>query len=625
MSCSADDQNRSATSNQDLTDRLYNVTQNQELRFIDKLFGFLADDTNLIIWITPTVKNNISLLKTGTMGRKLVWCTALVFLMGTLLPGEAAKWSYEGKSGPANWHQLFQPCGGKKQSPIDLKAEETMLDPSLKDFALWYDPPRPGSNLTVHNNGHTLQVDLEGDFFVSNGGLEHVYKAAQFHFHWGHKGHHGSEHLMDGKPSPIEMHLVTYDSEKYDNIGKAVAEPEGLAVLGTMFEISKEDNPAFTSIIKAIKFVRDPHDDKRIRLPLDTISIRDILPHDISRYYRYRGSLTTPLCYESVIWTVFEQMQTISEAQLKEFRSLLQLRRHHKHSKPSASGDDKPKTATLGGGEEGAKGRSRRSLSHQEKHYMREVFVELGIKGNHAEEAYLKDQMMMMSDMPVDDMDRNAQDKTADMMGAKKELEHPPIPERVQIVNNFRPVQPLHGRVVYRSFKLRESPAWDSGRVRYRVDDTPDRQAQDSDGPGDGAGSIWDRTAASYWQGRELRRTIGRGQNCGELLAGERRATGRGENCGELLAGDRTAASYWQGRELKRATGRGENCGELLAGDRTAASYWQGRERERTAASYWQGRELRRATGRGENCDELLAGERTAASYWQRTEDVAHY
>lgn len=51
----------------------------------------------------------------------------------------------------------------------------------------------------------SVQVDLEGDFYVTNGGLSSVYKSVQFHFHWGHAAHHGSEHRIDGKTSPIEV------------------------------------------------------------------------------------------------------------------------------------------------------------------------------------------------------------------------------------------------------------------------------------------------------------------------------------------------------------------------------------------------------------------------------------
>jgi carbonic anhydrase len=40
------------------------------------------------------------------------------------------------------------------------------------------------------------------------------------------------------------------------------------------------------------------------------------------RFYRYDGSLTTPPCYESVIWTVLQKPLKLSSNQLNAFRSL---------------------------------------------------------------------------------------------------------------------------------------------------------------------------------------------------------------------------------------------------------------------------------------------------------------
>ena len=37
----------------------------------------------------------------------------------------------------------------------------------------------------------------------------------------------------------------------------------------------------------------------------------------VDRYYRYKGSLTTPGCHESVTWTVFEKPIDISQAQVR--------------------------------------------------------------------------------------------------------------------------------------------------------------------------------------------------------------------------------------------------------------------------------------------------------------------
>merc|ERR1711973_494576 len=45
-------------------------------------------------------------------------------------------------------------------------------------------------------------------------------------------------------------------------------------------------------------------------------------PSDISEFYRYNGSFTSPGCQESVTWTMFKNVITISEKQLNIFRSL---------------------------------------------------------------------------------------------------------------------------------------------------------------------------------------------------------------------------------------------------------------------------------------------------------------
>ena len=42
----------------------------------------------------------------------------------------------------------------------------------------------------------------------------------------------------------------------------------------------------------------------------------------LQRYYRYDGSLTTPPCYESVIWTVLQEPLYLSLKQLHAFQSL---------------------------------------------------------------------------------------------------------------------------------------------------------------------------------------------------------------------------------------------------------------------------------------------------------------
>ena len=48
----------------------------------------------------------------------------------------------------------------------------------------------------------------------------------------------------------------------------------------------------------------------------------DILPKDLDSFYRYSGSLTTPNCDKVVTWTIFSKPNTMSRAQLQQFRTL---------------------------------------------------------------------------------------------------------------------------------------------------------------------------------------------------------------------------------------------------------------------------------------------------------------
>ena len=54
--------------------------------------------------------------------------------------------------------------------------------------------------------------------------------------------------------------------------------------------------------------------DQKVQVP--GFNIRALLPARLDDYYRYDGSLTTPPCYPSVVWTVFRNSVTISQKQV---------------------------------------------------------------------------------------------------------------------------------------------------------------------------------------------------------------------------------------------------------------------------------------------------------------------
>ncbi|XP_072045488.1 carbonic anhydrase 1-like [Amphiura filiformis] len=245
-----------------------------------------------------------------------------VYLFIVLFTSQAegkVSWSYSGPTGPSNWGKIpgASACLGRKQSPININTFETGQENFAPFVLQGYGANLAGGPIRMENTGTTLSVTLAGNFFISGGGLPNKYKATEFHLHWGSDNSKGSEHTKDGNAYPAEMHIIHYNT-LYRNIGEAISKPNGLAELGFWFKLGRH-NAAWDPIInnlQAVKYANNPHI-FTTRIPLNTL-----IPSDLSRFYRYAGSLTTPGCYETVTWTVFENEIPISRAQIAKLRQL---------------------------------------------------------------------------------------------------------------------------------------------------------------------------------------------------------------------------------------------------------------------------------------------------------------
>ncbi|KAK7087503.1 hypothetical protein V1264_021546 [Littorina saxatilis] len=174
--------------------------------------------------------------------------------------------------------------------------------------------------------------------FVEGGGLPGRYRTAEFHFHWGSRDDTGSEHAIEGVKYPLEMHVVNY-AARYDTLTEAVDQDDGLAVLGVLFQISDRDNPAFEPLAESLQYIHKAGEFQMV----GGVRLRSLLPKDTSRFYRYSGSLTTPKCFETVTWTIFEEPQKISARQLARLRDLLHEDGHY------SDVTNDPKSGSVGG------------------------------------------------------------------------------------------------------------------------------------------------------------------------------------------------------------------------------------------------------------------------------------
>lgn len=74
-------------------------------------------------------------------------------------------WSYGGENGPDRWAELspdFYWCKLKNQSPVDI-SRSSSIDSVNPKLTIYYGKV---DRFTVLNNGHTIQVNVEGDYHV---------------------------------------------------------------------------------------------------------------------------------------------------------------------------------------------------------------------------------------------------------------------------------------------------------------------------------------------------------------------------------------------------------------------------------------------------------------------------
>ncbi len=198
-----------------------------------------------------------------------------------------AAWSYDGPNGPAHWAHLspaYAACTRQEQSPIDLTAA---VPAKLGALAVdWRPVP-----LHVVRNGHAVEAEASDP-----GAVNHItlagedYRMVQFHLH------HPSEHRINGRSFPLEVHFV-HRSDRGD-----------LTVVGVVFA----EGPANPALDLMIDHARSDDESDRV-----TIDPRMLLPAQRS-FFRYEGSLTTPPCSETVNWVVLTTPMTASAKQIAE-------------------------------------------------------------------------------------------------------------------------------------------------------------------------------------------------------------------------------------------------------------------------------------------------------------------
>lgn len=218
------------------------------------------------------------------------------FLAMAMSNGTAAAESRDWQHGPSgddsSWGGVC--AAGTEQSPIALN--DWSKSGQVRPISFNY---KASNRAGISNTGYTIAVSPENANTIEIGG--ETYRLAQFHFHT------HSEHVMEGKRFPMEVHLVHVDDAGNPKL------VVGVLIADDLEEGSTPEN-GFDRAAHTLlgKLQLPPIRGESGELDID-LNVMDLLPvsngeHSFERV-EFGGSLTTPTptCSEGLTWIVMRE------------------------------------------------------------------------------------------------------------------------------------------------------------------------------------------------------------------------------------------------------------------------------------------------------------------------------
>ena len=226
------------------------------------------------------------------LGQKVIYIAVLTVSISI---AAAIEFDYENLTAWSDFSGSF--CGtGRRQSPINIVPADVQESSALfQNLVLnGWDGTVDG---TFSNTGHNMQFDPDQTGSTITVNHKGTYVLQQFHIHWGQGRRDGSEHRVGGSQYDAEIHFV---HRKQDAVAGSRSAGDTLSVLG-VFGVADSASP--TGIWQLLMPMPTDFDSS---LNVSGLTYSDLLP--VNRdYYYYEGSLTTPLCNESVQWFMFKE------------------------------------------------------------------------------------------------------------------------------------------------------------------------------------------------------------------------------------------------------------------------------------------------------------------------------
>lgn len=212
----------------------------------------------------------------------------------------------DGPLGPRHWNGVC--ATGRMQTPIDVTNTQQVPVPPLQPLEFGYKP----ADLDMVNDCNKHQVKVR---FPENTWLKLArkpYRLSEIDFH------QPGENAVNGKRSPMSIQLIHLS-------------PESTFLVIEVPVIAGKENPVIAGLWKHI-----PSGGREVMTSEVKVDPMDLLPADRS-FYRFPGSLTTPVCNEGVTWFLMKNPIEMSDAQIASYKKY-----YHDTARPLQPLNDRP-------------------------------------------------------------------------------------------------------------------------------------------------------------------------------------------------------------------------------------------------------------------------------------------
>lgn len=195
----------------------------------------------------------------------------------------------EGPRGPSHWEGVCNT--GHMQTPINITKAQMIPIPPLPPLEFSYRP----ADLDMVNDCNTYEIKAR---FPENHWLKVArkpYRLSEIDFH------EPGENAVNGIRPPMSVLMVHLS-------------PESTLLVIEVPVVEGKENPVIKTLWEHI-----PNSGKERAVKGVKINPADLLPADHG-FYRFPGSLTTPICNEGVQWYLMKHPIEMSKAQIDEYK-----------------------------------------------------------------------------------------------------------------------------------------------------------------------------------------------------------------------------------------------------------------------------------------------------------------